>query len=102
MLLTEMTVCDSDAARAKANAERYVANYGISVLDYYEMLGDQFEASRSYSSYAEAAKAMPDIGKENVIKGYVDQQIGGKPNQILRRFGERFRQVGDYGILCRI
>ncbi|MEQ8662596.1 MAG: LLM class flavin-dependent oxidoreductase, partial [Gammaproteobacteria bacterium] len=38
MLMTEMMVCDADAGRAKENAWRYVANYGISVLDHYEML----------------------------------------------------------------
>lgn len=100
MLMTEMMVCDSDAARAKENAERYVANYGISVLDHYEMLGEQFDSAKGYPTYAEAAKAMREVGKENVIEGYVNQQIWGTPDQILRRFEERFEQMGDYGILC--
>lgn len=100
MLMTEMMVCDTDAARAKENAERYVANYGISVLDHYEMLGEQFKASQGYDTYAEAAAAMREVGKDGVIKGYVDQQIWGTPDAILRRFEERFEIMGDYGILC--
>lgn len=100
MLMTEMMVCDNDADRARENAERYVANYGISVLDHYEMLGDQFQNAGCYPTYAEAAAAMREVGKENVIKGYVDQQIWGTPDQILRRFEERFDIMGDYGILC--
>lgn len=100
MLMTEMMVCDADAARAREHAERYVANYGISVLDHYEMLGEQFSAAKCYPTYAEAAAAMREVGKENVIKGYVEQQIWGTPDQILRRFEERFAQMGDYGILC--
>ena len=100
MLMTEMMVCDTNEQRARENAERYVANYGISVLDHYEMLGEQFASAKGYPTYAEAAAAMREIGKENVIKGYVDQQIWGTPDQILRRFEERFELMGDYGILC--
>ena len=100
MLLTEMTVCDSNAARARENAERYIGNYGISVLDHYEMLGDQFKASKGYNSYAEMALAMRGVGKEEVIKGYVEQQIWGTPDQMLRKFEERFKEIGPYGVLC--
>lgn len=100
LLLTEMMVCDADAGRAREMAEKYVANYGISVLDHYEMLGDQFKASGGYPTYAEAAEAMRGLGKEAIIKGYVEQQVWGTPDQMLRKFEERFEFMGQYGVLC--
>ena len=100
LLLTEMMVCDSNAARCRELAEKYVANYGISVLDHYEMLGEQFKSSGGYPTYAEAAEAMRGIGKEAIIKGYVEQQVWGTPDQMLRKFEERFKFMGQYGVLC--
>ncbi len=100
LLLTEMMVCDSNAARAREYAEKYISNYGISVLDHYEMLGEQFKPGSGYGTYAEAAAAMRGIGKEAVIKGYVEQQVWGTPEQMLRKFEERFNFMGAYGVLC--
>lgn len=100
MLLTEMMICDSNAGRAREHAEKYVANYGISVLNHYQMLGEQFSASKGYQTYAAAAEAMRGIGKEAVIKAYVEQQIWGTPDQMLRKFEERFKFMGQHGILC--
>jgi len=100
MVLTEMMICDKDANRARAHAGKYIANYGISVLDHYEMLGEQFKASGGYDTYADAAAAMRSVGKEAIIKAYVEQQVWGTPDQILRKFEERFDFMGEYGILC--
>ena len=101
ILLTEMMVCDADAGKARAMAEKYIANYGISVLHHYEMLGEQFKTSKGYDNYAEAAEAMRNVGKEAVIKGYIEQQIWGTPDQMLRRYEERFKFWGEpHGILC--
>ncbi|MBI2802051.1 MAG: LLM class flavin-dependent oxidoreductase [Gammaproteobacteria bacterium] len=100
LLLTEMMICDSNATRAREHAEKYIGNYGISVLDHYEMLGEQFKASGGYSTYADAAAAMRGIGKEAVIKGYIEQQVWGTPDQMLRKFEERFNFMGQYGVLC--
>ncbi len=100
LLLTEMMVCDGNAARCRELAEKYVANYGISVLDHYEMLGEQFKAAGGYSTYAEAAEAMRGLGKEAIIKAYVEQQVWGTPEQMLRKFEERFELMGQYGVLC--
>lgn len=100
LLLTEMMICDANPTRAKEYAEMYVANYGISVLNHYEMLGDQFQASGGYQTYAAAAEAMRGVGKEAVIKAYVEQQVWGTPDQMLRKFEERFKFMGQYGVLC--
>ena len=43
------------------------------MLDHYQMLGDQFKASKGYSPYAETALAMRGIGTEHVIKGSIEQ-----------------------------
>ena len=99
MLLTEMTVVDTDYERAKANAEKYIPAYLLSVMHHYEMLSDHYADAKGYSSYGEAAKAMREMGMENVLKAYLDQQIWGTPDQILRRYEERRKTFGDFGTL---
>ncbi|MBL6749621.1 MAG: LLM class flavin-dependent oxidoreductase [Nevskia sp.] len=99
VLLTEMTVCDSNAARAREHAEQFCANYCISVLNHYEMLGEQFDGSTGYKTYAAAAEAMRSMGKDAIVKAYVEQQVWGTPDQMLRKFEERFKVMGPYGVL---
>ena len=99
-LLTEMTIVDHDAKRARENAEKYVAGYCASVLHHYEMLGDQFDKSKGYKAYADAAEMMRAAGKEGIMKAYVDLQIWGTPDQMLRKFEERWNYFGPYGVLC--
>ncbi len=99
-LLTEITIVDHDAKRAREHAEKYVAGYCASVLHHYEMLGEQFDAAKGYKAYADAAAMMRAAGKEGIMKAYVEQQIWGTPEQMLRKFEERWRFFGPYGVLC--
>jgi hypothetical protein len=100
MVLTEMMICDRYASRARAHAEKYIANYGISVPDRYEMVGEQFKASGGYDTYADGAAAMRSVGKKEIIKGYLEQQVWGTPDQTLRKSQQRFDFMGEHGILC--
>jgi hypothetical protein len=70
------------------------------VPDRSQILGKQFKASGSYDTYADGAAAMRSVGKEEIIKGYVEQQVWGTPDQMLRKFRQRFDFMGEYGILC--
>lgn len=99
ILLTEMMVCDSDAKRARESAEKYVAGYCMSVLHHYEMLGEHYKEAKGYKAYGDAVDAMRAMGKEGIAKAYVDQQICGTPDQMLRRFEERWRYFGPFGVL---
>ncbi len=99
-LLTDMIVCDSDAKRAKENAEKYVAGYCLSVLHHYEMMGDHYKEAKGYKAYGDAVDAMKAAGKEGIAKAYVEQQVWGTPDQILRKYEERWNYFGKFGALC--
>jgi alkanesulfonate monooxygenase SsuD/methylene tetrahydromethanopterin reductase-like flavin-dependent oxidoreductase (luciferase family) len=99
-LLTDMIVCDSDAKRARENAEKYVAGYCLSVLHHYEMMGEHFRDAKGYKAYGDAIDMMRAAGKEGVAKAYVEQQVWGTPDQILRKLEERWDFFGPFGELC--
>jgi alkanesulfonate monooxygenase SsuD/methylene tetrahydromethanopterin reductase-like flavin-dependent oxidoreductase (luciferase family) len=93
LLLTDMTICDSDAKRAEENS-KYIGNYMLSVLHHYEMMGDHYKEAKGYEAYGNAVDAMRAVGKEGMMQAYIDQQIWGTPDQILRKFEERKQQIG--------
>lgn len=99
-LLTDMIVCDTDAGRAKAHAEKYVAGYCLSVLHHYEMMGDHYKEAKGYKAYGDAVDAMKAAGKEGIAKAYVEQQVWGTPEQILRKYEDRWNFFGEFGALC--
>jgi alkanesulfonate monooxygenase SsuD/methylene tetrahydromethanopterin reductase-like flavin-dependent oxidoreductase (luciferase family) len=99
-LLTDMMVCDSDAARAEENAHRFGACYLQSVLYHYELMGEHFKKLKGYDAYNVGADAMRAMGLETIAKDYVQRQIWGTPDQILRKFEERRHLMGDVGSLC--
>jgi alkanesulfonate monooxygenase SsuD/methylene tetrahydromethanopterin reductase-like flavin-dependent oxidoreductase (luciferase family) len=98
-LLALMTVCDSDAARAKENAEKYCAAYFHSIVYHYEMLSEHFANTKGYAEYGVGAEAMRTAGLEDVVRGYVDQQLWGTPDQILRKLETLRAGIGDIGCL---
>ena len=93
LLLTDMAICDSDAARAEENSQ-YIANYLLSVLHHYEMMGDHYKEAKGYEAYGSAVDAMRETGKEGLMQAYVEQQIWGTPDQMLRKFEARREQMG--------
>jgi alkanesulfonate monooxygenase SsuD/methylene tetrahydromethanopterin reductase-like flavin-dependent oxidoreductase (luciferase family) len=95
-----MTVCDSDAARAKENAEKYCATYFHSVMHHYEMMGEHYAKTKGYAEYGVGAEAMRALGLEDMVRGYVDQQLWGTPDQILRKLESRRAVMGDIGCLA--
>jgi alkanesulfonate monooxygenase SsuD/methylene tetrahydromethanopterin reductase-like flavin-dependent oxidoreductase (luciferase family) len=99
-LLTDMSVCDSDPKRARENAEKYCAGYCLSVLHHYEMMGEHYKHVKGYKAYGDAVDAMRAAGKEGVARAYVEQQVWGTPDQMLRKFEERWQLMGPYGVLC--
>jgi len=99
LLLSEMIVCDSDAARARENS-RYIANYCLSVLHHYEMMGEHYKHAKGYSAYGNAVDALRAIGKDGMLRNYVDQQIWGTPDQMLKRFEARRAEMGTTGVLA--
>jgi alkanesulfonate monooxygenase SsuD/methylene tetrahydromethanopterin reductase-like flavin-dependent oxidoreductase (luciferase family) len=99
-LLALMTVCDSDAARAKENAAKYCAAYFHSVVHHYEMMSEHFANTKGYAEYGVGAEAMRAAGLEDMVQAYVDAQLWGTPDQILRKLESRRATMGDIGCLC--
>ncbi|MGR8920228.1 MAG: LLM class flavin-dependent oxidoreductase [Gammaproteobacteria bacterium] len=93
LLLTDMCVCDTDAARAEEHS-KHIANYLLSVLHHYELMGDHYKEAKGYEAYGDAVDALRETGKEGMMEAYVEQQIWGTPDQILRRFEARREQMG--------
>lgn len=93
LLLTDMMVCDSDAARAEENS-KYIANYLLSVLHHYELMGDHYKDAKGYEAYGDAVDTLRATGKEGMMQAYVEQQIWGTPEQMLRRFEQRRKDFG--------
>ncbi len=98
-LLALMTVCDTDATRARENAEKYCAMYFHSVVHHYEMMSEHFAKTKGYAEYGAGAEAMRAAGLEDMVRGYVDAQLWGTPDQILRKLESRRAVMGDIGCL---
>jgi len=98
-LLALLTVCDSDAARAKENAEKHCALYFHSIVYHYEMMSEHFANTKGYAEYGVGAEAMRAAGLEDVSRGYANSQLWGTPDQILRKVEALRDAVGDVGCL---
>lgn len=99
-LLAQMVVCDSDAARAKEAAHKYCAGYFHSVLYHYEMMSEHFSKTKGYADYGVGAEAMRAMGLEDMVQAYVNSQLWGTPDEILRKLEARQHSMGDAGTLC--
>ena len=98
-IMTDITVCDSNADRAAENANKYIRAYLLSVMHHYEMMGDHFKNAKGYEAYGDAATAMSAMGMDAVVEGYVAAQVWGTPQQMLEGFEMRRRAIGDFDIL---
>jgi len=98
-IMTDITICDTNADRVTENAHKYVRNYLLSVMHHYEMMGDHFKDAKGYEAYGDAATAMQEMGLEAVADGYVKGQVWGTPQQMLEGFEERRKVIGDFDIL---
>ena len=98
-IMTDITVCDTNADRAAENAHKYIRAYLLSVMHHYEMMGEHFKNAKGYEAYGDAATAMQGMGMDAVAEGYVKGQVWGTPQQMLDGFEQRRRVIGDYDIL---
>ncbi|MEX2481894.1 MAG: LLM class flavin-dependent oxidoreductase [Gammaproteobacteria bacterium] len=97
--LIDLTVCDRDEARGKANARKYIIDYLLTVMHHYEMMGEHFSNVKGYSEYGETAAAMREAGLEAVAESYLETQLHGTPQHILDQIAERRDIVGDFDVL---
>ena len=86
--------CDESADQAKETGQKAIANYFVTVMNHYELLGDHFP--KGYQSYAEQSAALQSIGKEQACADYVSVQSCGTPEAIVERLKTRRDVIGDY------
>ncbi|MGE0486948.1 MAG: LLM class flavin-dependent oxidoreductase [Gammaproteobacteria bacterium] len=98
-IMTDITVCDTNADRAAEHAEKYVRDYLLSVMHHYEMMGEHFKNAKGYEAYGDTAVAMREMGLDAVAKAYVEGQVWGTPQQMLERFEQRRQVIGNYDVL---
>ena len=97
--LADLMICDSDAGRAQANAERYCAGYLQSVLRHYELMSDHFDKVGGYDAYGQNAEVLRQVDLGEFTKAYIELQSWGTPDQMLRKFEKRRELFGEFGIL---
>ena len=74
--------------------EPAIANYFVSVMNHYELLGDHFP--RGYQSYQEQSAALKEAGKDKSCADYVAVQSCGTPDAIIERLRARREVIGDF------
>ncbi|MEX2480942.1 MAG: LLM class flavin-dependent oxidoreductase [Gammaproteobacteria bacterium] len=98
-IMTDITICDSNADRCAENAHKYIRDYLLSVMHHYEMMGDHFKDAKGYEAYGDTAVAMREMGLDAVAEAYVAGQVWGTPQQMLEGFEQRRKVIGDYDVL---
>jgi alkanesulfonate monooxygenase SsuD/methylene tetrahydromethanopterin reductase-like flavin-dependent oxidoreductase (luciferase family) len=88
-----MYCADSEAA-AEEFGEPAIANYFVSVMNHYELLGDHFP--KGYQSYQSQAAALQASGKDQACADYVSVQCCGTAEQIVERLAARRTVLGDF------
>lgn len=67
---------------------------------HYEMMSEHFAKTKGYADYGAGAEAMRAAKLDDMVRAYVDQQLWGTPDQILRKLEARRAAMGDIGCLC--
>jgi alkanesulfonate monooxygenase SsuD/methylene tetrahydromethanopterin reductase-like flavin-dependent oxidoreductase (luciferase family) len=94
----DFVYCSSDAAEAEEKGFSNIAAYYSQVMQHYDLMGEHFAKMKGYESYGEAAEMLKDIGLEDQVRGYVDQQAYGTPDQILAKLEHRRKVLGPFSL----
>ena len=57
-------------------------------------MGDHYKEAKGYEAYGDAVDALRETGKEGMMQAYVEGQIWGTPDQMLKKFEERRKEMG--------
>ena len=92
--LCDFMYCAETAAEGKEVGEPAIANYFVSVMNHYELLGDHFP--KGYQSYREQGEALKKSGKDQACADYVSVQCCGTPQAIIERLQRRKQVIGEF------
>ncbi len=94
--------CDESAEKAEAMARRYMANYYMTVMEHYDMVGEHFKEMKGYGDYANNAVLLREAGMEEAANSFVDINTYGTPTQILEKMEARKQLIGDFDLTVQV
>ena len=95
-LTCDLMYCAPTDEEAEATARAHMAEYYLSVLDHYEILGSHFDGVKGYEMYAQASAILSQMGKEDQAQSYLHVQSWGSPKTILEKLRRRRDTIGDF------
>ncbi|MEM7469568.1 MAG: LLM class flavin-dependent oxidoreductase [Pseudomonadota bacterium] len=88
----DLTFCSDDVERA----HELVGTYFGSFAEHYEIFGEHLANSKSYSAYSGIGAAREAVGYDAMVDAFVASNVCGTPQQILEKYEERRRIIGDF------
>lgn len=95
-MLTDVTLCHEDEEEAKRMAHEYLGQHFASVMEHYDFAGDHFGQTKGYEAYQQGADLIREAGLDVARDLYINAQNWGTPAQIVEKYRERQRVVGDF------
>jgi alkanesulfonate monooxygenase SsuD/methylene tetrahydromethanopterin reductase-like flavin-dependent oxidoreductase (luciferase family) len=87
---------DEDRDKANQIAEKYIAEYYITVNEHYQTSGAHFKGLKGYEYYEAGAKEAEKIGAEAVARNFVKSNTFGDPNDVIDNIEHRRSVIGDH------
>jgi alkanesulfonate monooxygenase SsuD/methylene tetrahydromethanopterin reductase-like flavin-dependent oxidoreductase (luciferase family) len=95
-LICDFVYCTNDPDATRDKGPKYMATYLQSVLEHYEIMGEHFQGMPGYSTYADTAPVLRQMGETGFLDGFLRATANGSPRQILDRFRARWELIGPF------
>lgn len=97
-MICDFAYCDKDAGKAEEMAREHIGGYLASVLHHYEIASDHYKDTKGYEHYGRQVDTIRKLGFEGMFERYLNVQCWGTPEQILRKYEQRRKALGDFNI----
>jgi alkanesulfonate monooxygenase SsuD/methylene tetrahydromethanopterin reductase-like flavin-dependent oxidoreductase (luciferase family) len=98
-IVNDFVVCHPDCRKAEEIARKHIVGYYWSIMEHYELAGDHFETTgKSYAYYAKGSEALRAAGHDAVIEEFLDANLWGDPDLILKKLQHRRSIIGDFEV----
>lgn len=96
VLTADFTFCHPDPAQAREVGEQCMAVYLQSLLEHYDLMGNQLDGMPGYQMYAKQANKLREIGFDKYVNGFLAANSYGTPKQMIERYRERRDIIGPF------
>jgi alkanesulfonate monooxygenase SsuD/methylene tetrahydromethanopterin reductase-like flavin-dependent oxidoreductase (luciferase family) len=96
VLTADFTFCHPDPAAARDIGEQCMAVYLQSLLEHYDLMGNQLDNLPGYQTYAKQASKLRQIGFDKYVNGFLASNSYGTPKQMIERYRERREIIGPF------